>query len=242
MGEVLMYKKAETVISIIKRFKEGEALDFEELKDMVDDQELFDLLTAQGFVDPAKRRINFNLETRLQLSLVALKFGADIERVCKLLSWKEFEAFSRTVLETSNFFCIQNFRFSQNQKRYEIDVVGLKNPLILCVDSKHYKKSGKNHLLRTYCKKQIERAEALSKALPKMFLKMGLRGWKEAKIIPLIVTLLAEGVSFSERVPIVPFFKLNSFVMDLQNYLNQVYQIYTKLPIIKQLGKQKQQL
>ncbi|MBS7250228.1 MAG: hypothetical protein KIH08_06510 [Candidatus Freyarchaeota archaeon] len=235
-----MYKKAEIVISIIKRLRERKALDFEELKDMVEDQELFELLTSEGFVDPARHRINFNLETRLQLSLVALKYGADIEKVCKLLSWKEFEAFSRRVLETNNFFCIQNFRFSQNQRRYEIDVVRLKNPLVLCVDSKHYKKSGKNQILKTYCKKQIERAEALSKALPKMFLKMGLLGWKEAKIIPLIVTLLAEGVNFSEGVPIVPFFKLNSFVMDLPNHLNQVYQIYTKIPIIKPLGKQNQ--
>ena len=230
-----MYKKAEIVISIIKRLREREALDFEELKDMVEDQELFELLTAEGFVDPARHRINFNLETRLQLSLLALKFGADIEKVCKLLSWKEFEAFSRRALETNNFFCIQNFRFSQNQRRYEIDVVGLKNPLVLCVDSKHYKKSGKNQILGTYCKKQIERAEALSKALPKMFLRMGLLRWKEAKIIPLIVTSLAEGVNFSEGVPIVPFFKLNSFVMDLPDHLNQVYQIYTKLPVIKPL-------
>nr|MDO8079975.1 nuclease-related domain-containing protein [Candidatus Freyarchaeota archaeon] len=224
-----MDKKAESIISLLKKLREVETLDTEEFRKMVGDPALFDLLTTKGYNDLAEQRISFNLESRLEISLIALEYGVDIEEVCKLLSWKEFEAFSKSVLEKNNYLCIQNFRFKHNQKRYEIDVVGLKEPLILCIDSKHYKKSGKSYVLRTYCKKQIERIEALSRALSLMVSKLRIIKWKEAKIIPLIVTLLAEEIDFSE-VPIVPFFKLNSFITELPTHISEVYQIHTKLP------------
>jgi hypothetical protein len=225
-----LYKKAETIISVLKKLREVEIFDIEELKNTVKDPELFNLLTTKGYSGSAEQMITFDLESRLQISLVALEYGADIEEVCKLLSWREFEAFSKSVLEKNNYLCIHNFRFKHNQKRYEIDVVGSKEPLILCIDAKHYKKSGKSNVLRTYCKKQVERIEALSKALPEMISKLRITEWKEARIIPLIVTLLAEDIDFSEEVPVVPFFKLNSFIMDLPAHLSEVYQIHTKLP------------
>lgn len=135
-----MYKKTDTIILVLKKLREVETLDIEEFRNMVQDPELFNLLTAKGYNDFVEKRITFNSESRLQISLVALEYGADIEEVCKLLSWREFEAFSKSVLEKNSYLCIQNFRFKQNQKRYEIDVVGSKKPLILCIDSKHYKK------------------------------------------------------------------------------------------------------
>lgn len=229
-----MDKKAESIISLLKKLREGETLDTEAFGKIIGDPELFDLLTTKGYNDLVKQRNSFNLESRLEISSFALEYGADIEEVCKLLSWKEFEAFSKNVLEKNNFFCIQNFRFKQNKKRYEIDVVGLREPLILCVDSKHYKKSGKSYVLRTYCKKQIERIEAFSRVLFKMASKLRIIKWKEAKIIPLIVTLLAEETVSSE-IPIVPFFKLNSFIMELPTYISEIYQIHMKLPMYTKL-------
>ncbi|WXG40218.1 MAG: NERD domain-containing protein [Candidatus Freyarchaeum deiterrae] len=225
-----MYKKAETIISVLKNLREIKTLDIEVFRSIVEDPDLFNLLTTKGYNDSVEQRITFDSESVLQISLVALEYGADVEEVCKLLSWKEFEAFSKSVLEKNNYFCIQNFRFKHNQKRYEIDVVGFKKPLILCIDSKHYKKSGRSNVLRTYCKKQIERIEALSKVLPEMVSKLRLIEWKEAKIIPLIVTLLAEDIDFSEGVPVIPFFKLNNFIVELPAHISEVHQIHTKFP------------
>ncbi len=224
-----MNKKAETIISVLKKAREIETLDTEELRSMVGDPELFNLLTTKGNNDQIKKIITFDLESRLQIALIAIKYGADVEKVCKLLNWKEFEAFSKSALEKSNYLCTQNYRFKHNQKRYEIDVVGLKKPLILCIDAKHYKKSGKNHILKIACEKQIERAEALSKELPKSVTKLRIAGWKNVNIIPLIVTLLPEE-GFFEQVPIVPFFKLNNFINELQTYISEIYHIQTKLP------------
>ncbi len=225
-----MLKKAETIISLLKKIRETETLDIEEFRNMVGDPELFNLLTTKGHNDPVEERITFDLESRLQISLLALKYGADIEKVCKVLNWKEFEAFSKSVLEKNNYLCFQNFRFKHNKKRYEIDVVGLKKPLILCVDSKHYKKSGKSSTLKTACKKQIERVEAYSRVLPKNVPKLRIREWKNANIIPIIVTLLPEEIGFFKRVPIVPFFKLNNFIIELQAHISEIFQIHTKLP------------
>ncbi|MFB0563136.1 MAG: nuclease-related domain-containing protein [Candidatus Lokiarchaeia archaeon] len=222
--------KAEIIISVLKKLREIETLDIEEFRKMVGDPELFNLLTNKGYTDLVEERVTFDLESRLQISLIALRYGADIEKVCKLLNWREFEAFSKSALEKNNYFCIQNFRFKHNKKRYEIDVVGLKKPLILCIDSKHYKKSGKSGVLKVACKKQIERVEAFSRILPKNVSKLRIMEWKNANIIPLIVTLLPEEISFFEQVPIVPFFKLNSFIIELQAHTSEIYQIHKKLP------------
>ncbi len=222
--------KAEIIISVLKKLREMETLDIEEFRKMVGDPELFNMLITKGYNDPVEERVTFDLESRLQISLIALRYGADIEKVCKLLNWKEFEAFSKNALEKNNYFCIQNFRFQQNKKRYEIDVVGLKKPLILCIDSKHYKKSGKSSVLKIACKKQIERVEAFSRVMPKNISKLRIMEWKNANIVPLIVTLLPEEISFFEQVPIVPFFKLNNFVIELQAHISEIYQIHKKLP------------
>ncbi|MEM2146731.1 MAG: nuclease-related domain-containing protein [Candidatus Jordarchaeaceae archaeon] len=224
-----MDKKAEFLISLLKKLREVQVFDHEEFRKMVGDPKLFDLLITKGYNNLAEQRVSFNLESKLEISLAALEYGADIGEVCKLLSWKEFEAFTKSVLEKNNYYCIQNFRFKHNKKQYEIDVVGLKEPFILCIDSKHYKKSGKNHILRTYCEKQIERVEALSKILSEIVPKLRITKWKEAKIIPLIVTLLPEQIVPS-NVPIVPFFKLNSFIIELSTHLSEIYQVNIKLP------------
>ncbi|MEM3586438.1 MAG: hypothetical protein QXO71_03860 [Candidatus Jordarchaeaceae archaeon] len=223
-----MGRRAESIISLLRKLKEVETLSIGELRDIVGDSELFELLVAMGHSDLGCQRVSFNLESRFEISSLALECGVDVEEVCKLLSWREFESFSKSVLEKNNYSCIQNFRFKINQKRYEIDVVGVKEPLILCIDSKHYRKTSKHFVLIKCCEKQVERIEAFSRALPKMVPKLGITKWKEAKIIPLIVTLLTEEIA-SLKVPIVPFFKLNSFIMDLPSYLSDLYHINVKL-------------
>ncbi|MGQ9720099.1 MAG: nuclease-related domain-containing protein [Candidatus Jordarchaeum sp.] len=225
-----MNKKVETIITILKKLRDIETFNIKEFRDMVGDPDLFKFLTTKGYNDPAEQSITFDLESKLQISLIALEHGEEIEKVCKILTWKEFETFTTNVLEKNNYLCIQNFRLKHNQKRYEVDIIGLKKPLILCVDSKHYKKSGKSHALKKACKKQIERVEALFRELPRYIAKLRIMEWKNANIIPLIVTLLPEEINFFEQVPIVPFFKFNNFIIELQTYISEIYHIQTKIP------------
>jgi len=227
---LLKDEKVEIVLSVLRKLSEKETLYLEEFRSIVGDTELYNLLATKGRKDPANRKITFDLQSKLEISLIALKYGAEIESVCKILSWREFEAFSREVLERNNYSCMQNFRFKLHRKRYEIDVIGLKRPLIVCVDAKHYRKSGKTHTLRVACKKQVERTEALSETLPETASKLRITSWEKVKIVPLIVTLLPEEVGFFERVPVVPFFKLNSFLIELQTHISEIFHIQTKLP------------
>jgi hypothetical protein len=80
----------------------------------------------------------------------------DIEKIARILTWKRFELFISEVLHTLGFSVITNFRFSVGkksktesfmiskttkkiQKRFEIDVVAIRDNKILFIDAKYYK-------------------------------------------------------------------------------------------------------
>jgi len=76
---------------------------------------------------------------RIALAIHALKLGADLENVCRLLDWDEFEQVIFLALKVNRYKVKKNFRFKWNNRKWEIDVLGLKKPLIICVDCKQWR-------------------------------------------------------------------------------------------------------
>ena len=72
---------------------------------------------------------------RIKIALEALKLGADFERICQFLKWDEFESFSMKILEAHNYKVFKNLRFKEikKQKRWEIDLLACKKPIIISV-------------------------------------------------------------------------------------------------------------
>lgn len=152
---------------------------------------------------------------RARIALYALRFTADFQRVCGLLSWKEFESIAAEAFETNDYQVLSNFRFKQASKRWEIDIVGLKKPFILCVDCKHWKRGWRQAATAKAVEAQIKRTEAFAKALPDYQEKMKIAAWKTATLIPIVMSLVPGPYKFYNDVPVVPVLQLQDFINEL---------------------------
>jgi hypothetical protein len=170
---------------------------------------------------------------RLELAMEAVKLGADIERVCRFLGWQEFENFAILALGYNLFETQKHFRFKWANRWWEIDILGFKEPLILSVDCKHWKRSWQHTAIMRIVDAQIKRAKSFSQALPKIKGKIGIAKWREVEIMPVILTLGATPFKFYKQVPIVPIFQFRSFINELPAFVNCLATFRVKLRCLK---------
>lgn len=162
--------------------------------------------------------------TRLELAYATIALGADIEEISEILDWREFEGLTARCLEVNAFEIIEHFIFKANRRKYEVDIVGLHEPLILLIDCKHWGVSrSKRWKLKKAVETHISRAEAFADNLMHMTSLLGIKEWREAIIIPILVTLHQELVIMYNQVPLVPVYKLNNFLQDLWSWLDCIY-------------------
>jgi len=146
--------------------------------------------------------------------------GEDIEEVLENFDWKEFEKIVSDIFEINSFRIFRNFRFKTN-RRYEIDLIAIKGNKIICVDCKEwgrgrYKKSG----LKNAADKQKQRVKEFRKFLRKNpIAKAKFRINKKNQFHPLIITLFQEEIIKKDEVFIVPIWKLNHFLNEMEKYL-----------------------
>ncbi len=181
---------------------------------------------AELLRDGLVTRVGDGFETserqRLSLAVLAVRGGADVERVCKALGWREFEDFVGFALDQNGFAVEKHFRFRGAGKRYEVDVVGLREPLMLSVECKHWKQSWKRGATMDIVRRQIERTRALAKSLPEPKDRLRIARWKEVKLIPIISTLSDAPLKIYEGVPVVPIFYFNSFLAEMNTCMNEL--------------------
>lgn len=152
---------------------------------------------------------------RVKMAISALGLGADFERVCNSLSWAEFEIVTSQAFEVNGYQVIRNLHFENASKRWEIDVVSAKRPVILCVDCKHWKRGWRGAATAKAVNAQVERTSALAKVLPKYAEVLKVGDWRTVKLAPLILSLVQGPYKFYNGVPIVP-------ILQLQDFINEV--------------------
>jgi len=166
-------------------------------------------------------------EQRLALALKALEHGADFERICRLLSWQEFEDITVKSLEASGFSTVKHFAFRSGGYRREIDVVGVRDMLVICTDCKHWMKGLRGATAKEIVAKQVERVRNLaSNELAKR--KLGISARRTPFFIPVVVSLVEAGPRFIDGVPIVPVLKLNSFLSSIDPFVEGILIVKAK--------------
>ncbi len=165
--------------------------------------------------------ITVDREKRIDLAMLVVEHGVEIAEVVKLMTWKDFEGLVASILSENSFRCIESFRRrgTENMKGLEIDVIGVRGHMALSVDAKMWSvRGGKASALRTAAEKQKERTIRLTTQLSRLTNKIPSMVKGQYTIIPVIVTWLVEEVEIHEGVPVVPVFKLNSFIQDFEMY------------------------
>ncbi len=146
-----------------------------------------------------------------------------IEDLSEVLNWVQFEYLCAKILEFNEFDCKLHYRFKEAGKRFEIDILAYRNGLILAADVKHWSaRQGKRSLLVKYAEKQDARIKMLvqSKKFREDYTNLPVK-----QITPLIITWYDERIQFHNMVPIVPVYKLNNFLNNIEMYDLKIYSL-----------------
>ncbi|MFX1492657.1 MAG: hypothetical protein ACFFBZ_00080 [Promethearchaeota archaeon] len=161
----------------------------------------------------------------------------DIKKLSNLLDYNGFEYLIQEILTKNGYRTVKNYRFSDrsyfrkktNQKKYEIDIIGLDHNYLLVIDAKQWKKRDIYSMINKAANLQYQRALVLQKN-PEILssLMQSLIGqrsnWKIKMpiiIIPLMVTLEENWIKISENfVPLVSIYRLNSFLQEIKKNLS----------------------
>jgi hypothetical protein len=121
---------------------------------------------------------------RFKLAFEAVRHGG-LQQVARALTWQEFEDFTEECLQTVRFDTQKGVIVKDDSRRWQIDVIARKSPMILAIDCKHWESPG-------YESKLSNAAEHQKLALRALIQQMVARGevGKEGLLaLPMILTL-----------------------------------------------------
>lgn len=159
---------------------------------------------------------------RFRIAVRAIRLGADPERVSRTLDWREFEIFATEAFEAEGYTTKKHFRFRWAERGWEIDFLSFKDPIVVCAECKRWLHGWGTAAVTKTVRSQLDRTEALTKILPSFREKLGLESWREAKIVPVIISLVVGPTKFCYGVPVVPILQLQSFSNELDGYLDSL--------------------
>jgi hypothetical protein len=124
------------------------------------------------------------VSARFKLAFEAVRHGG-LQQVARALTWQEFEAFTEECLQTVGFDTQKGLIVKDDSRRWQIDVVAKKSPMILAVDCKHWESPG-------YESRLVNAAEHQKLALQALIQQMAARGevGRDGSLaLPMILTL-----------------------------------------------------
>ena len=175
-----------------------------------------DLLYLNG------EKVEVYSNTRLKMAVRAATLGADIECISRFLGWKEFEEMAAIALKSHGYVVKNNVHFKHERHRWEIDVIGCRKPVVICIDCKHWQHAITPSALKKIVVAQIERTHAFADSLPAPSLKLDCALWEKANFIPAVLSLFPSSYKFIYQVPIVPVLQLQDFICQLPVYTQEL--------------------
>ncbi len=177
--------------------------------------DLLQKLTSEGLLKWDGEYIAIDTENRLKLAVKAISLGVDVQTASDFLQWQEFESFAATALANNGYVVKQNLRFKHSNHRREIDVIGCRKPLVVCVDCKDFHRAVSPSAIKRIVEAQTERTKGLADSLPNISTGLECCKWSRAKFVPVILVLVPCRFKFYDNVPIVP-------VLQMQDFLHQL--------------------
>jgi len=228
-----MVVERDLLISLLKLTKDGPVL-FEDVnKDSRIASEivrkLLEKLQNEDMIYLQGDTVKATNDNRLRLAVKAASLGADVEHISAFLRWQECEEIAAIALERNGYIVAKNVRFKHAGRKWEIDIVGCKNPLVICIDCKHWRHGLALSALKRIVEAQVERTRALAESLPHVSLEIECAKWNKAKFIPAVLSLTQGSFKFYDMVPIVPVLQLQDFLSQLPAYTESLKYFLKKI-------------
>lgn len=175
-------------------------------------------------------KITADINQRLGLAVRAVRAGADLERVSKALGWLEFEEMAAYTFEENGFRVSRRFRFQADGRRWEIDVLARRRPLVICAECKHWSKGLGNLTARRIVETHLEKVRVLSENAPRLTKRLGVGGWGEAVFVPITLSLQPARNRIYRRIPVVSVFELPSFLSEFEGQMEWLAKFSVEIP------------
>lgn len=192
-------------------------------------EKLLRKLQDDGLIYLKKDFVEADSLQRFKLTAKAVNLGADLEHVSSFLQWQEFENIAAVALTWNNYAIVKNLRFKHAGRRWEIDIVGCKKPIAVCIDCKHWHYGMYPSKLKNIVEEQVERTLALTESLAGLSGKIECASWENAKLVPAVLSLVTSRFKFYNNVPIVPVLQLQDFLSQLPAYADSLQHFSNKL-------------
>jgi Holliday junction resolvase-like predicted endonuclease len=179
-------------------------------------------LEEAGAVTLAGEEIHVTPGQRLQIAQLAITKGADPERVARELRWQEFESLTSQILSREGYATANHFVFKHSGHKYEIDVLGAKEPIVLCVDCKHWHHGWAPSKIAAAVRNQLLRAQSLSEVFELYERKHHIVGWQSVQLLPIVLTLADLSSKLIDGVPVVSAFRLRDFLCQVSPWIERL--------------------
>lgn len=187
-------------------------------------------LSLEGLISEREELIEASPAQRLDIAVRAVELGADFERVCRALGWLEFEEMAAHVFEENGYDVGRRFRFNADGRRWEVDVLAKRRPLIICTECKRWSRGLRNSAARKMVEAHIEKVRIFSDSLVGLAEGLGLGGWRYAVVVPVVTSLSSVPIRFHEEVPIVSVLQLPRFLSEFEGRLDGLAHFTVELP------------
>ena len=224
----------ETLVALLEQTR-GEPKDRSALRGLfrvTDDafEDFLDRLVSEELIEEKDGFIRASLEQRLNLAVRAIKEGADFERVSRALGWLEFEEMVAHTFEENGYSVSRRFRFQAEGRRWEIDVLAARRPLVVCAECKHWSKGLGNLTARRIVEGHLEKVQVLSENASKVAERLKLRDWERAVFVPMVLSLQPARNRIYRRIPVVSVFELPSFLSEFEGQMDWLASFPVELP------------
>jgi Holliday junction resolvase-like predicted endonuclease len=232
------------VLTRLLALTNDESVDVEKLRGSmrITSEALNDVLSQLGewdLITVDDGHISLSLDQRLQLAMKAVEVGADFESVSRSLDWLEFEEISAKVLEENRFRVLRRFRFHAESRRWEIDLLAVRAPYLVCAECKHWGRGMGNQTTRGIVETHLEKTEVLSRFVETLTGRIGIESWTRTILVPMVLTLSATPMEIYRRVPSVSVLTLPSFIGEFDGQLERLanfrVELTPKTPSLKQM-------
>lgn len=147
----------------------------------------------------------------VKAAVALVNAGVSPERAAALLDWRGFESLVEEYLEGFDYRVVaRRFRFAHGGRRWEVDLIGSGRIAALAVECKLWSRGrGVGARLASEARVHLRRVRALVESGEAR--RLGLRG----RVVPLLVGWVTGVERLVDGVPVVPLYKLNSFLDEL---------------------------
>jgi len=168
---------------------------------------------------------------RIKVAVKVLALGGDLEETSRSLGWSEFENIIALALEENGYAVKRHFRFSSRGRRWEIDLLALRKPLLILVECKHWLHGLSPSTTKKAVNEHVNKTQALTEVLVEMQRDVGFEGWPHIIAVPVMISLTPSPFKFYDEVPIVPVLQLPSFLFDLPAFTLHVRHFRVELNV-----------